>query len=471
LSTQTKVLAIAIISLVVAVIFAGIAAYNSYRLASIARTQQDINKKLDIVSSMISSNMTTLRTSVKSLKDLYFKVSALSKSVNDLYRSVKVLEANQTSQSATIAKALDSLQKIRNEVELLKIQLSSQSANITDINSKISRLEARIDNVYNLLMYPVTITDATGKPVTIPRRPTRIISLLPSVTEILWAVNASKQVIAVDEYSNYPPEVIEEVKNGTLINIGSGWYPNVELILSLNPDLVIGVDSVVSHHTLKRILAEYGIPMLLLPDRNFQDVLDSILLVGRATGHLVEASELVEKLKEEAFALRGHINSYLNETKAQRMKVALVAWISPLWIVGKGTFQDDIVILAGGVNAYSNVTGWSAVSPESLLSANPDVIIITAGHAEINMTRQDFIDYLKSKLGDSVYNISAVKSRRIYFIYGDYNDMLVRPGPRIIKATYLLSIILYPEAYGLNVSAIPEKISPDTFKLPSPPWS
>jgi len=363
-----------------------------------------------------------------------------------------ILSKSQSASNEELKRGLDNISRTLGE--------------LTGIVEELGLLRSRVDNLYSLYLFPVTVSDATGKPVTIASRPTRIVSLLPSVTEILWAVNASSQVIAVDEYSNYPPQVPELVEEGKLVSIGSGWYPDVELILSLKPDLVVGVDSVVSHHTLKEILAEYGIPVVLLPDSNFKDVIDSILLVGRITGHPVEATELAGKLEAQALTLRSYINDYLNETRAPRQSVALLVWVNPLWIAGVNTFQNDIVLLAGGVNAYANVTGWKSVSPESLLEANPDVIVVTAGHQGLNMTREQFVSYLKEYLGDAVYNITAVKTGRIYFVSGDYNDMMARPGPRVVDAAILMAVLLYPQAFNLTPSQIPAQIDQETFKLP-----
>ena len=461
----TKVLAIAIIAMVIAIMAAGLVSYNSYKLGKMSKTQSEINAKL----SNVTKSLLQLQISLSKMASLSSQISILDRSLSELKTVVEALKANQTSQSMNLKKILGTIDSMEIQIKTLRSELSSSGSNITVLRSQISKLEYRIDSLYNMILFPVTVTDATGKPITIPQRPTRIISLLPSVTEILWAVNASKQVIAVDKYSNYPPQVVEEMKNGTLANIGSGWYPNIELILSLRPDLVIGVNSVISHHTLKKILAEYGIPVLLLPDKNFQDVLDSIILVGRVTGHPVEAAMVAKNLRNKMVALRSYINKYINTTGMHREKLALITWLKPLWVVGNSTFQDDMIKLAGGVNAYSFITGWQSVSPESLLKTNPDVIVVTLGYSGMNMTRQKFINYLEGLLGKATLNITAVRTGRIYFIVGWYNDILDRPGPRVVLGARLLAAMLYPGAFNLTLNQIPEIISSKTFKIPGLP--
>ena len=447
---------IAAAAVLLAVIAVGLAAYTASRVSSIEKGQREINEKLE----QLAGNVSRITSSLSEVQALREQVDSMQEILNQLSSKVAGLQGVQ-----------DEVASLRESLQEIRAQLESGQANITSLSRQLNEIAARIDRVYSLLLFPVTITDASGKPLTIPQRPERIVSLFPSVTEILWAVNASSQVIAVDSYSNYPPEVRELVENGTLVDIGSGWYPNVEKILSLQPDLVIGVASVPSNQDLKKTLADYGIPMILLPDKSFQDVLDGIILVGKATGHPAEAAALAARLKAEAAQLQAHVAEYLNTTGQQPAKVALLVWFKPIWVAGADTFQNDIITLAGGVNAYSNVTGWATVDPETLLAANPDVIVITAGHQGINMTRQDFIDYLAQLLGDAAYNITAVAQGRIYFLEGDYNDEIVRPGPRIVDAAYLLSVILYPQAYGLTPQDIPEKLNPQTFQPPTPPWA
>jgi iron complex transport system substrate-binding protein len=476
-----SIYAISIVALIVASLAVGFAAYGIHKISSLSKIQStsseelkrgliNISTTLDVLSSNISNISARMleleNTQESSRAHLEHEIEVLSASLNELKEFAKRLQSQQETQASNVTSLMKTVSELESELSKLEDSLNNQKLNLTIISKELKHLGSRIDYLYSLYLFPVTISDATGKPVTISSKPTRIISLLPSVTEILWAVNASSQVIAVDEYSNYPPQVPKLVKEGKLINIGSGWYPDVELILSLKPDLVVGVDSVESHHSLKEILAEYGIPVVLLPDRNFKDVIDSILLVGRITGHPVEAADLASKLEAQALALRSYIDDYLNETNTPRQSVALIAWVNPLWVVGVDTFQNDIILLADGVNAYSNLTGWKPVSPESLLEANPDVIVVTAGHQGLNITREQFIAYLKKYLGDAVYNITAVKTGRIYFVSGDYNDMMVRPGPRVVDAAMLMAVLLYPQAFNLTPSQIPAQVTPHTFKLP-----
>lgn len=349
----------------------------------------------------------------------------------------------------------------------LSLLYSDSLKDLNDLRQTVNAIANETERLRELALFPVTIVDSTGDPITIATRPNRIVSLLPSVTEILWLVGAAEQVIAVDDQSNYPHEVEEALANGSLRSIGSGWYPDVEAILSMNPDLVIGVDSVQSHHTLKDILSDYGIPVLLLPDYNLNDIIESILLVGRATGHPIEAVNLAINVRSTIISLRADLTDYVNQTGIQPPRVAVFVWLYPLWVVGNSTWMNDVIFLSGGVNAYAEmVTGWQAVDPESLLETMPDVILVTTGHGAINMTTEEFIQYLQGEIGDAVYSIPAISDNRIYFISGDYEDALVRPGPRVTDAVKLISLVLFPRFYGMDPESIPHLLDPNTVNLP-----
>ncbi|MEB3852222.1 MAG: helical backbone metal receptor [Desulfurococcales archaeon] len=469
---QAKALAAA--ALLVALVSLGAVGYVAGKLSSISEKQDRISASI----SGLSQNVSRIAEAVgeiregqnSSISKLASQIEALSSVLDDLSARLESLESNQTSQASNLTALAGEIEALQQQLLTLQQQLESGAANVSELESAISRLASRIDSLYQLVLFPVTVADATGEPVTIPSRPLRIVSLFPSVTEILWAVNASSQVVAVDSYSDYPPEVVELRENGTLVDIGSGWYPDVERILAVRPDLVIGIDSVTSNHQLKEELSHYGIPVILLPDATFGDVVRSIIIVGQATGHPAEAAALAASLEQNATQVRSYIDEYLNSTGVPRARVALIVWLSPLYVAGSGTFQNDIITLAGGVNAYSNITGWRSVNPESLVEVNPDVIIVTAGHGAINMTRQQVVDYLHSVIGDAVYNITAVQTNRIYLVSYDYNDAMVRPAPRVAEAIYLTSIILYPGAYNVDPGSIPENLNSTTFPLPAPPW-
>ncbi len=505
MDSVTKVLIAVIIALIISV---GVLAYTvgnlSSRLGSVAPVSTEVPKlksSIQTVSSMVkevssnvrevSNELSKLSSSVEELSNKVSNLASLSNELSKLRSEVELLKTevralNESITSAAKASELMKLSsklgevsakvsslssKVKEEINRLRSELSELSGKLASaatieelskLRSSIESIQEQISRLYELIQFPVTIVDATGKPVVIASKPERIVCLLPSVTEITFAVGAGNQVVGVDKYSNYPPKVVEEVKEGRIAVIGGGFYPNIEKILSLNPDLVIGVDSVPSHHTLKKILGKEGIPVILLPDRIVDDVVTSIVLVGRATGHLENATKLAIKLRSEISTLRSLAIKAV--TEEGRPKVAIIVWLNPLWVTGNSTWMHDMIELAGGTNAFSNVSGWASVSPEALVKVAPDIIIITGHYVCKNY--EDAMARLKKLLGDSAELVPAIKNGRIYVIMGPYNDALVRPGPRVTRALELLLAITHPSALGLKPSQVPHNVSPETFKLP-----
>ncbi len=506
MDSATKVLIAVVIALIISV---GVLAYTvsnlSSRLGEVAPVSTEVPKLKGSIQSLqtmikevssdvkeVSSELSKLSSSINELSSRVSGLSTLSSEVSKLRSELEVLKAevkaiNESLASAAkaseLAKLSSKLTSVSSEVTSLssrvKEEISELSSELSNLSRKLasaatveelSRLsnslrviETQVSKLYELIQFPATVVDATGKPVVIPSKPQRIVCLLPSVTETVFAVGAGDQVVGVDKYSNYPPKVVEEVKEGKLAVIGSGFYPNIEKILSLNPDLVIGVDSVPSHHTLKKILSKEGIPVILLPDRTVDDVITSVVMVGRATGHLENATSLAIKLRKEISELR--VAALKAVSREGRPKVAIIVWLNPIWVTGNSTWMHDMISLAGGVNAFSNVSGWASVSPEALVKAAPDIIIITGHYVCKNY--EDAMSKLRKLLGASANLIPAMREGRVYVIMGSYNDALVRPGPRVAEAIELLLAIIHPSALGLKPSQVPHNVSPETFKLPS----
>ena len=350
------------------------------------------------------------------------------------------------------------------EVESLNATMASQlqalESQLNGLSSQQTALSDRLNELSGLMEFPASAVDATGQQIVVYSMPTRIVSLMPSDTEILFAVGAGPQVVGVDEYSNWPSYLSSLEANGTVKDIGSGWYPDPEVILSLRPDLVFGVSSVPSNYALKQQFASYGIPVVLLPDSTVEDVVQSIYVVGRLTGHVAGAQSLAENVTSELRFAESRVVG-LSSTPT-----ALIVWPSPIWVAGNGTWEDQMITAAGGSNVFSNVSGWEPVDPEALLVAKPQVIIYTAGHGQLNYT--EFVSTLRQELGPAADSVPAIADGRVYAVVGEYNDWLTEPGPFVGYGAILLSVLIHPEAYGMNYTSIPHVVSPETFSLPVP---
>lgn len=276
---------------------------------------------------------------------------------------------------------------------------------------------------------PLELTDGLGRVVTLAATPQRIVSLAPSATEILFAVGAGEQVIGRDSFSNYP----EEVTNLADIGGSMGSY-SYETITSLNPDLVIAAE--INTPEQVKALEDLGLSVYYISNPTSLEELYLILeTVGTLTGNKQSASDLVESLK-------ARVEVVVEKTSSLATKPVVFYELdgsepAKPWTAGPGTFIDLLIDLAGGINVGHVLSGaWAQISAEELLVQNPEIILL--GDAAYGMTAEQ----VAARAGWE--NLRAVQEEKIYA----FNDDLVsRPGPRLVDALEELSKLLHPEVY------------------------
>lgn len=278
----------------------------------------------------------------------------------------------------------------------------------------------------------ITIVDDFGRNVTVIKYPKRIVSMTPANTEILFALGLEDRVVGVTKYCDYPPRVKELVEEGKVAVIGGFSDPNIERVVALDPDLVLAAHSL----QLKAIeqLEEKGVTVVGLDPKSLKDVLNDILLVGKVTGKEAEAKALVESMEQR-------IENVVSKTKeAQyRPRVYYEVWHDPLMSAGPGTWINELIELAGGVNIFSDAKApYPEVSSESIITRNPEIIIIKVGYMG-GVAKEE----IKRRPGWEA--IDAVRNDRIYEV--DEN-ILIRPGPRIVEGLETLARIIHPELFG-----------------------
>ena len=259
----------------------------------------------------------------------------------------------------------------------------------------------------------LTITDDFGRNVTIEDVPERIISLSPTNTEILFAIGAGDRVVGVTEYCNYPEKAKEKPEIGGVSTVSK------EKVVALEPDLVLGDE--LNGKEIFEMLEELDITVVGLNPTNISEILADIMLVGRITGEETNATALVANMTQRMEEIKN------NTRDVKRPKVAHVTWHDPIWVAGSGTVQNELIEIAGGENAFSDIDDWSTVSLEVFIDKNPDVIIVSVGHGVVGMQSYDYI------LGDERLKVvNAVKNERVFAIDA---DVISRAGPRIVNAT------------------------------------
>ncbi|MBN1677864.1 MAG: ABC transporter substrate-binding protein [Candidatus Thermoplasmatota archaeon] len=271
-----------------------------------------------------------------------------------------------------------------------------------------------------------TIVDDYGRAVTLEGIPQRIVSIAPSPTEILFAIGAGPQVVGVDNYSDYPAEV------ATLTKVGD-YTLNLETIVSLQPDLIVGGD-LVPLAQLEQLEAQ-GIPYVLLADRTLEDVLKTIRLAGVITGHVEEADAVAQELSERIDAVKE--KTLAVGVSKPKVYIEYDEFMG-LWTYGPGSFGDDLITAAGGTNvAHNTASEYPMVESEFVIAQNPEIIIYTTGPW--------------STLSESTYlnrpgwsTIDAVENGDIY---GMDANLLSRYGPRIVDCLEQLAEMIHPEMF------------------------
>ncbi|MFN3285818.1 MAG: ABC transporter substrate-binding protein [bacterium] len=263
--------------------------------------------------------------------------------------------------------------------------------------------------------WPVAVTDATGARLVFTRPPARVVSLAPSVTEVLWAVGAASQVVGVSSADDYPPEARTRPRVG-------GVRVDEERLAALRPDLVVGVASL-QGPTLAR-LRSLGYQVLAVEATSLEQVYGLILLVGDVTGHSKPARQLAERMRrveaEVAAKLRGR----------RPVRVFVQVWDQPFLTAGTGTLTDDLLRRAGGRNVFSERLGWPQVSEEEVVARDPECVVVLGRGAERVRHRGAWAHTTAQRTG-CVAEVDP--------------SWVVRPGPRVVLGLRALARVLHPE--------------------------
>lgn len=264
-----------------------------------------------------------------------------------------------------------------------------------------------------------------------PAVPSRIVSLVPAATEMLFALGAGPQVAAVSSFDTYPPEVAGLPRVGALID------PDLEQILALRPDLVIVYGT---QTELRSQLARAGIPQFPYTHARLGDVAVTLRDLGARVGRHQAGARLAETIERDVERIRSRVAG------RGRPRTLLVIGreagaLRGIFVSGGFGFLHDMLEAAGGTNVYADVARESVqASTEMILSRRPDVIVEIRGSplppASIERVRQAW---------QALSSVPAVRTGRVHII-GDAR--VVVPGPRVAQGTELLARALHPEAFG-----------------------
>ena len=278
------------------------------------------------------------------------------------------------------------------------------------------------------ITYPLTLTDATKTKVLISKKPEKIVSLIPSNTEIVFALGLDKEVVGVSDFDNYPQAAKKKEKIG-------GQEINLEKIISLHPDLVLAHASWASTAEAGiQQLRNAGITVLVVNDaQNFDQVYDSVDLIGKATGETVKAEEMITGMKGKL----AEIKTKAAEIKEKKKVLVEVSPAPEIYTPGKNTFMDQMLSVINAENIANDQEGWIKIDQESMIKRNPDVILTTYGYYVKNAK-----DQVLSRKGWETVN--AVKNKHVVDVD---SDRVTRSGPRIVEGVEELAKAVYPEVF------------------------
>jgi iron complex transport system substrate-binding protein len=278
-----------------------------------------------------------------------------------------------------------------------------------------------------LIVFVAAMSRAQSRnPASAPRR---IVSLVPAITEMLFATGAGRQVVAVSSYDEFPPEVNALPKVGALLD------PDTERILALRPDFVIAYGS---QSDLQAQLQRAGIRVFSYRHGGIAATLATIRELGVATGHRRESDDLASSMQARLDAVRERVKNQ------PRPRVLLVFGREPgtlrgIYASGGQGFLHDMLSIAGGDNVFADMSR-EAVQPslETVLARAPEVII------EVQPVRLNGNPPVELDPWSTLSSVPAVRNRRIHTLTGDY---VVVPGPRLAMATEALARTLHPKAF------------------------
>lgn len=272
----------------------------------------------------------------------------------------------------------------------------------------------------------VRLTDGLGRKVRLTAPGQRIVSLAPSLTEILFAVGAGGQVVGRDDFSDYPAEA------GAVTSIGSTYQVlNTEAILALKPDLIVATG--INTPEQIKALEDLGLTVYYFENpADFTDLYADLQTMGRLTGHEEEAAELVASLQKRVEIVEQKVAG-LKDRPSVFYEIDAMQDPAKPWTTGPGTFMDKMIDMAGGKNVGSVLSEpWAQISLEELLRQDPQIIIL--GDAKWGVTPEAVAG--RPGWGD----LTAVK-RGAIFAFDD--DLASRPGPRLIDGLETLFDILH----------------------------
>ena len=271
----------------------------------------------------------------------------------------------------------------------------------------------------------VTLTDMTGREITLDAPAERVVALTAADCEILYSLGAGDLLVGRGEYCDYPAEVLD------VPSVQSGYETNIEQIIALEPQVLLMSTMAQTEEQVQQLEAA-GVHVVVSDAQDIEGTYTAINMIGTLTGKQAEAASIVESMQKTFDAIKANAG---DGTKSVYFEVSPLQY--GLWTAGSGTFMDEIANMMGLVNCFADVTGWGEISEEQVLERNPDYIVTISMYYGEGPTPEEEI---LSRTGWE--NVTAVKDGKILNLQ---NNELSRPGPRLADGAQAMYDFVYGE--------------------------
>jgi iron complex transport system substrate-binding protein len=273
----------------------------------------------------------------------------------------------------------------------------------------------------------LSLRDMLGRDVTLPAPPTRIVSLVPSVTEIVFSLGAAERLVGRTDFCDYPAAVKTKPSVGGMVN------PSLETLVALRPDLVVATDEGNREETVRQ-LQHLGIPTYLVHANRVAETVDLIARVGELTGRQREVPRLTSEMLRRIEAVRRAVAPF------PRPRVLYVLWPDPLIVPGRASMLTELIDVAGGASiTASDGDAYPRFSLEAAVARAPEVIIL-ADHS----TGTSTAGRPSPEKWQRLASMPAIRAGRLHS--ADLS-LLHRYGPRVPEGLEMLARIIHPEAF------------------------
>jgi iron complex transport system substrate-binding protein len=269
-----------------------------------------------------------------------------------------------------------------------------------------------------------TFVDDLDRKLYLAKPPTRIVSLAPSVTEILFAIGLDQEIVGVTPFCDYPPQAQGKPKVGYV-------QPNLEALVALRPDLVLAPREFLRADILSK-LEQLKISIFVLDAKTLDDIPSHIQTIGRMVERGPAADRLATDLRRQVAEIKRRVSDL------PRPRLLYVLHSQPLITVGPGSFIHQLIDLAGATNVAGRAkVPYPRLNMEEVLKEDPEVLVFPQGKTEgVPQSEQDLWRRWSA--------MTAVKQGRLHQVP---SDLLNRPGPRIVQGLEALARVVHPEAF------------------------